>query len=105
MGFPDSSVGKKSVSRSVISDSTPNTVAYQALLSMGFSRQENWSGLPCPVQGGLLQTGIEPTSPAPPAYNGPIHHLKYHFQLSQKMFCRGGKPVIGDYQAEHGKQR
>ena len=46
MGFPDSSVGKKSVSRSVISDSTPNTVAYQALLSMGFSRQENWSGLP-----------------------------------------------------------
>ncbi|KAM7224975.1 hypothetical protein CapIbe_022951, partial [Capra ibex] len=34
---------------SVISDSaTPWTVAYQAPLSMGFSRQESWSGLPFP---------------------------------------------------------
>ena len=34
---------------SVVSDSaTPWTAAYQAPLSMGFSRQEYWSGLPCP---------------------------------------------------------
>ena len=31
---------------------TPWTVAHQTLLSMGFSRQEYWSGLPCPSPGG-----------------------------------------------------
>ena len=40
------------------------TVAHQAPLSMGFPRQEYWSGLPFPAPGGLLDTGIEPTSPA-----------------------------------------
>ena len=38
------------------------TVAHQALLSMGFSRQEYWSGLPCPPPGDLPNPGIEPTS-------------------------------------------
>ena len=33
----------------------------QAPLSMGFSRQEYWSGLPCPPSGDLLDPGIEPT--------------------------------------------
>ena len=36
------------------------TVAYQAPLSMGFSRQEYWSGLPCPSPGDLPDPGIEP---------------------------------------------
>ena len=40
------------------------TVAYQASLSMGFSRQEYWSGLPFPSPGGLPDPGIEPSSPA-----------------------------------------
>ena len=40
------------------------TVAYQALPSMGFSRQECWSGLPFPSPGNLLDPGIEPRSPA-----------------------------------------
>ena len=40
------------------------TVAYQASLSMGFSRQEYWSGLPFPSPGDLLDPGIEPRSPA-----------------------------------------
>ena len=39
-------------------------VARQAPLSMGFSRQEYWSGLPFPTPGDLLDTGIKPTSPA-----------------------------------------
>ena len=39
-------------------------VAHQAPLSMGFSRQEYWSGLPCPPPGDLLDPGIEPRSPA-----------------------------------------
>ena len=42
---------------------TPWTVAYQAL-SLGFSRQEYWSGLPFPSLGDLPDTGIEPGSPA-----------------------------------------
>ena len=43
---------------------TPWTVAYQALRSMGFSRQEYWSGLPFPSPGDLPNPGIEPGSPA-----------------------------------------
>ena len=39
-------------------------VAHQAPLSMGFSRQEYWSGLPCPPAGDLPCPGIEPGSPA-----------------------------------------
>ena len=42
---------------------TPWTVAYQASLSMGFSRQEYWSGLPFPSPGDLPDPGIEPRSP------------------------------------------
>ena len=39
---------------------TPRTVARQALLSMGFSRQEYWSGLPFPPSGDLPNPRIEP---------------------------------------------
>ena len=42
---------------------TPWTVAYQAPPSMGFSRQEYWSGLPFPSPGDLPNPGIEPRSP------------------------------------------
>ena len=43
---------------------TPWTVAYQAPPSMGFSRQEYWSGLPFPSPGDLSEPKIEPRSPA-----------------------------------------
>ena len=48
------------------------TVAHQAPLSMRFSRQEYWSGLPflSPMGGGLPNPGIEPTSPVSPALAG-----------------------------------
>ena len=46
---------------------TPRTVAHQAFLSMGFFRQEYWSGLPCPPPGDLLYPGIELTSLMSPA--------------------------------------
>ena len=61
------------LSYSVVSDScdcslslqaTPWTVACQAPLSMGFSRQEYWSGLPFPSPGDLSNPGIEPGSSA-----------------------------------------
>ena len=42
---------------------TPWTVVRQAPLSMEFSRQEYWSGLPFPSPGGLSDPGIEPRSP------------------------------------------
>ena len=42
----------------------PLTVAHQAPLSMGFSRQESWSGLPFPSPGDLPDPGFEPGSPA-----------------------------------------
>ena len=49
------------LSCSVVSDSLCSwTVARQAPLSMGFSRKEYWSGLPCPPPGDLPDPGIEP---------------------------------------------
>ena len=45
-------------------DCTPWTVAHQAPLFMGFSRQKYWSGLPFPSPGDLPNAGIEPGSPA-----------------------------------------
>ena len=43
---------------------TPRTAARQAPLSIGFSRQEYWSGLPFPSLGDLPGPGIKPVSPA-----------------------------------------
>ena len=56
-------VKMKSLSR-VRLFATPWTVAYQALPSMGFSRQEYWDGLQFPSPGDLPNPGMEPRSPA-----------------------------------------
>ena len=60
------------------------TVAHQAPLSMGFSRQEYWSGWPCPPPGDLSDPGMEPRSLGSPA-------------LAGVFFChlRGSVPVGG----------
>ena len=53
------------------------TVAHQAPLSMGFSRQEYQSGLPWPSPGDLPDPGIEPASPVSPALQAdslPLNH-------------------------------
>ena len=52
------------VAKLCLTFATPWTVACQAPLSMGFSRQEYWSGLPFPSPGDLPNPGIEPRSPA-----------------------------------------
>ena len=57
---------------------TPWTVAHQAPLSMGFSRQEYWSGLPFPSPEDLPDPGIEPRSPA----------------LQADALTWGGRPII-----------
>ena len=51
---------------------TPWTVAYQAPPSMGFSRQEYWSGLPFLLPGDLPDAGIKPTSPTLQANSLPL---------------------------------
>ena len=51
------------------------TVAYQAPLSMGFSRQEYWSGLPFTSPGDLLDPGIKLVSPAWQANSLPLRYL------------------------------
>ena len=80
-------------SHSVVSDSAiPWTVVYQASLSMGFSRQEYWRGLPFPSPGDLPDPGIEPRSPAlqadalasePPGK--PIYSYPNYIQI--RLFC------------------
>ena len=56
---------------------TPRTVAYQAPLSMGFSRQEYWNGLPFPSPGDLPNQGIEPWSPA-------FRQMLYHMSQQER---------------------
>ena len=51
---------------------TPRTGAHQALLFMGFSRQEYWSGLPCPPPGDLPNPGLKPASLLSPALAGGV---------------------------------
>ena len=52
------------VAKSCLTLAIPWTVACQAPLSMGFSRQEYWNGLPFPSPGDLPNPGIEPRSSA-----------------------------------------
>ena len=61
--FSQSIIEVKSLSR-VRLFVTPWAVAYRALPSMGFSRQEYWSGLPFPSPEDLPDPGLEPGSPA-----------------------------------------
>ena len=49
---------------------TPWTVAHQTPLSVGFTRQEYWSGVPLPPPGDLPNPGLEPASPVSPALAG-----------------------------------
>ena len=51
------------VAQSCLTLCDPMTVACQAPLSMGFSRQEYWSGLPCPPPRDLPNPGMEPLPP------------------------------------------
>ena len=66
-----------SLYRRVRQFATQWTIARQAL-SMGFSRQEYWSGLPCPPPGDLPDPGTEPISPASQADSLPLSHREAH---------------------------
>ena len=60
------------------------TVAYDAPLSMGFSRQEYWNGLLLPSPGDLLDPGIEPRSPTLQADTLSSEPPRKPFQLGYK---------------------
>ena len=62
--------GDDLVTESCLTVVTPWTVACQAPHSMGFSRQEYWSGLPFPIPLDLPDPGIKPTSLTSPALRG-----------------------------------
>ena len=73
------------VSHSVVSGSLQphGLVTQQAPLSMGFSRQEYWSGLPFPYAGDLPDPGMKPESPVSPA-----------LQEDSLLLSHGGSPMI-----------
>ena len=84
---------------------TPWTVACQAPLSMGFSRQEYWSGLPCPLPGDLPDLGIEarssalqvdslPSEPPGKPEQACFYRLKLHQLCSLKRHCSGKLPAV-----------
>ena len=87
---------------------TPWIAAYQAPLSMGFSRQEYWSGLPFPSPGDLPNPGIEPRSPALeadaltselPAMQEPwVQSLGREDPLEKEMAAQGHQPNPQTYQ-------
>ena len=69
------------------------TVAHEASLSMGFSRQDYWNGFPCPSPRDFAKSGIKPGSPTSPALAGrffttepagepppPIHTMLYYVE-------------------------
>ena len=68
---------------------TPRAVTYQAPLSMGFSRQEYWSGLPFPSPGDLPNPGIEPRSLALQTDALPSEPRKVIYKLGQSLNCSG----------------
>ena len=68
----------ESASLSVLFNSvTPWTGAHQAPLSMGFFRQEHWSGLPFPSSGDLPNSGIKPALQADSSLSGPPRKSMY----------------------------
>ena len=69
------------------------TTAHQAALSMGFSRQEYWSGLPCSPQGDLPEPGIELLSVMSSALAGRFYFLFYFLPLSHLGSPTGYTPV------------
>ena len=67
------------ITKACLTLATPWTVACQAPLSMGFSRQEYWSGLPFPSPGDLPDPGIEARSPTLLAVSLPTELSLYHY--------------------------
>ena len=66
---------------------TPWTVAHQPPLSMGFSKREYWSGVPCPPLGDLPDPGIEPVSLTSPTLSGGFFTTSTTWEAQMKTIC------------------
>ena len=73
---------------------TPWTTPGQAPLSTGFSRQEYWSGLPCPPPGNFSNPGIEPTFLTSPALAGGFFTTEPTLTLSCLRYVSGESNII-----------
>ena len=75
------------------------TVAHQASLSMGFSRQEYWSGLPCPPPGDLPDPGIELAFLMFPALAGRFFTTSttWEAQIRHRQQNKGTRNSSGEY--------
>ena len=71
---------------------TPWTAAFQVSLSMGFSRQEYWSGLPCPPPRDLPDPGIEPGSLPSPALAGGFFTINATWEAPPAMLLYSRNP-------------
>ena len=87
------------LSRSGMSNSfaTPPTEAHQAPLSVGFSRQEYWSGLPLTPPGDLPDPGMEPMSSASPALAGWFFTTKPRGESSKNWFINALQVCLGSW--------
>ena len=85
----------------------PWTVARQAPLSMGFSRQEYWSGLPCPSPEDLTDPGIERTSPLFQGHSLPLQCVgspdlsQAQSNLCSSRKCSSPVPPVASNSTEH----
>ena len=72
------------------------TIAHQAPLSMGFSRQEYWSGLPCPSPGDLPSLGTDPASLMSPALAGELftNNTTCHSRYGSYISCPGCNMIV-----------
>ena len=68
---------------------TPCTVAHLAPLSMGFSRQEDWNGLPCPPSGDLPDPGIRTVSLLSPALAGGFFTTRASWETQRRQRVLG----------------
>ena len=91
------------LSRSAVSNTsvTPQTVACQAPLSLGFSRQECWSGVPFPPPGDLPDPGIKPVSPTSAALAGGFfttvlfsRSLLVIYFINSSVYCHSQSPNL-----------
>ena len=76
---------------------TPWTVARQAPLSVGFPRQEHWSGLPFPTPGDLPDPESKPSSPASPASAGRFFTANIPWEaplLSSRQYVKGPPYIL-----------
>ena len=83
---------------------TPWTVAPQAPLSMGFSRQEHWTGLPFPTPGDLPDSGIEPKSPPVAGGFSTAHPLGKTLVLPQVQLIPTSGPPLRSWTEPGGPQ-